>query len=76
LKNLSCILKKIYSFLGNSTPYNEEWFYSPINLKSKIPFHINITIRINKEGGFERTTGILVNPIDFFKLKENLIKEI
>ena len=53
-------------------PCNEEWFFTPRNTDVKIPWHVLLKWRLNNPAGFEGNTGIYINTIDPWNLRDKI----
>ncbi len=68
---VSDMVHEILGVIPNSTPYNEEWYYTPFDAEDfKTPWRVAITIRSGVSAGFENITGILINPLSLKECAE------
>jgi len=66
---MSDLVHAMIHCLGNFTPYNEEWLYTPFNSTSfRTPWRIMINIRSTSQAGLENMTQTCVNPISPIEL--------
>lgn len=73
MKGMSELLHAIHAASGPDVSCNEEWYYSPIDLIYKMPWHILIKLRLNIPAGFEGGTKIYINPISPDSLRDRFV---
>src|SRR5208282_3499205 len=63
LRGFSDLVHACHSAMGSQIPCNEEWYYSPMDASSVMPWHILIKWRTVNPSGFEGGTKIYINPV-------------
>lgn len=76
IRGVSDIVHACHAAMGNQLPCNEEWYYSPIDAKENIPWHILIKWRTNNPAGFEGGTKIYVNSISPEGLRDQMVPRL
>lgn len=73
INSMSDLSHAIISCLEEMTPYNEEWFYTPLNNNNFMtPWRIIINLRSTVMAGLENITQIGINPISPKELAETM----
>ncbi|MGL4367049.1 MAG: DUF4921 family protein [Brevinemataceae bacterium] len=73
VNSMSDLTHAIIYYLGNSTSYNEEWFYTPFDSETfKTPWRIIINIRRRMPAGFENISGYSVVSISPKELAQDI----
>ena len=62
--------------MGSGIACNEEWYFSPRDSITKMPWHILIKWRTNNPAGFEGGTKIYINPTSPYDLRDRLIARL
>ena len=76
IRGISDIVHACHAAMGSQIPCNEEWYYSPIDARENIPWHILIRWRTHNPAGFEGGTRIYVNPISPEDLRDKLVPRL
>jgi len=76
IRGISDIVHACHAAMGSQIPCNEEWYYSPMDAKENIPWHIMIKWRTNNPAGFEGGTKIYVNPISPEDLRDKMVPRL
>ncbi len=76
LRGMSDIVHGCHAAMGSQIPCNEEWYYSPIDSRDNIPWHIVIRWRTVNPAGFEGGTRIYVNPISPEDLRDKMVPRL
>lgn len=76
IRGMSDIVHACHTAMGSQIACNEEWFYSPIDARENIPWHILIKWRTNNPAGFEGGTKIYVNPISPEELRDKMVPRL
>lgn len=76
IRGISEIVHACHAAMGSQIPCNEEWYYSPIDARENIPWHILIKWRTNNPAGFEGGTKIYVNPISPEDLRDKMVPRL
>ena len=75
LRGMSDVLHACHAATGSAIPVNEEWYTRPLGVSAAdatIPWHIVLKWRINTLAGFEGATGIYLNTIDPWSLRDKV----
>lgn len=75
LRGLSDVLHACHAATGAAIPVNEEWYTRPIGIPAtdaRIPWHIVLKWRTTTLAGFEGATGIYLNTIDPWSLRDKV----
>ena len=76
LRGISDIVHGCHAAMGSQIPCNEEWYYSPVDCRDNIPWHITIRWRTVNPAGFEGGTRIYVNPISPEELRDKMVPRL
>jgi len=76
VRGVSELVRACHAALGRHTSINEEWYYTPVDSIFKMPWHINIKLRINIPAGFEGGTNIFINPLTPLDLRDRLVPQL
>jgi len=76
LKSISDLVHAIHAASKNSIACNEEWYYTPKDSVTPMPWHILIKWRINTPAGFEGATKIFINPIAPADFRDMLVARL
>ncbi len=76
VRGMSDIVHACHAAMGSQIPCNEEWFYSPVDCRDNIPWHITIRWRTVNPAGFEGGTRIYVNPVSPDDLRDKMIPRL
>lgn len=75
LRGMSDIVHACHAATGSGVPVNEEWYTRPIGIPASdahIPWHIVLKWRMNTLAGFEGATGIYLNTVDPWSLRDKV----
>ena len=75
LRGVSDVLHACHAATGSAVPVNEEWYTRPRDVSpadATIPWHIVLKWRVNTLAGFEGATGIYLNTIDPWSLRDKV----
>ncbi len=73
---MSEIVRICHMAVGDTISVNEEWYYTPFDSIFKMPWHINIKLRINVPAGFEGGTNIFICPLTPIDLRDMLVPRL
>lgn len=76
VRGVSEIVRACHAAIGSRISVNEEWYYAPIDSIYKMPWHINIKLRVNVPAGFEGGTGIFINPVTPVEMRDILVPRL
>jgi galactose-1-phosphate uridylyltransferase len=76
VRGISDLVRVCHAAIGGRVSVNEEWYYTPIDCIFKMPWHINIKLRINVPAGFEGGTSIFINPLMPEDLRDKLVPKL
>ncbi|MEH6820032.1 MAG: DUF4921 family protein [Dietzia psychralcaliphila] len=72
LRGISDLLHACHAATGPLVPSNEEWHTRPPGVGAAMPWRIVLKWRISNPAGFEGATGIYVNTIDPWALRDRV----
>jgi galactose-1-phosphate uridylyltransferase len=72
LRGISDLLHACHAATGPLVPTNEEWHTRPPGVEVAMPWRIVLKWRISTPAGFEGSTGIYVNTIDPWSLRDRV----
>ncbi|MGL4563247.1 MAG: DUF4921 family protein [Brevinema sp.] len=79
IDSMSDLSHAIISCIGDLTPYNEEWYYTPFNNNNFVtPWRVMINLRSDVSAGFENITQKLIcsiSPRDLAQQIRNQLQE-
>jgi galactose-1-phosphate uridylyltransferase len=76
LTGLSDLVHACHGIFDRAVPANEEWFYTPPGISSRMPVHLVIKWRINRLAGFEGAAGVFINPIDPRSFRDSAVDRL
>lgn len=76
IRGMSNLVHACHAAVGNRISHNEEWYYTPVDAVSKMPWHILIKLRLNVPAGFEGGTSIYINPLTPVNLRDRLVPRL
>ncbi|MDH7515742.1 MAG: DUF4921 family protein [Bacteroidota bacterium] len=76
IRGVSDLVRACHAAIGGSVSVNEEWYYTPIDCIFKMPWHINLKLRMNVPAGFEGGTSIFINPLSPVDLRDRLVPRL
>ncbi len=76
LRGFSDLVHACHAAMGNQIPCNEEWYYSPRDSVSVMPWHILIKWRTINQAGFEGGTKIYINPMSPVALRDQIVPRL
>lgn len=76
VRGMSDIVRACHAAIGSDVSINEEWYHTPVDSIFKMPWHINIKLRINVPAGFEGGTNIFINPLNPLDLRDRLVPRL
>ncbi len=76
LRGFSDLVHACHAATGSSIPCNEEWYYSPRDAVSVMPWHILIKWRTVTPAGFEGGTKIFINPVSPAALRDQVVPRL
>jgi len=76
IRGISDIVHACHSAMTSQITCNEEWYYSPIDSVSYMPWHILIKWRTNNPAGFEGNTKIYINPVAPEELRDTMVQRL
>lgn len=72
LRGMSDLLHACHAATGPLVPCNEEWHTRPPGVDASMPWRVVLKWRISNPAGFEGATGIYVNTIDPWTLRDRV----
>lgn len=72
VRGVSDLLHACHAATGPRVPVNEEWHCRPPGVDTAMPWRIVLKWRISTPAGFEGSTGIYVNTIDPWTLRDRV----
>lgn len=72
VRGVSDLLHACHAATGPLVPTNEEWHTKPAGIDAAMPWRIVLKWRISTPAGFEGATGIYVNTIDPWTLRDRV----
>ena len=76
VRGMSDIVRACHAAVGGDVSVNEEWYYTPFDSIFKMPWHVNIKLRINVPAGFEGGTNIFICPLSPIDLRDQLVPHL
>ena len=76
LRGVSDLVHACHAAAGAQIACNEEWYYSPRDCITKMPWHLLIKWRTNNPAGFEGGTKIYINPISPIALRDKIVPRL
>ncbi len=76
IRGISHMVHACHASLGATVSSNEEWYYLPVDSVDRIPWHIQIHLRINNPAGFEGGTRIYINPVTPYELRDKIVPRL
>ncbi len=76
LRGVSDLVHACHAAMGHEISCNEEWYYSPVDSITKMPWHVLIKWRINVPAGFEGGTSIYINPMTPVELRDRMVPKL
>ena len=76
IRGMSNLVRACHAAIGPAMSVNEEWYYRPFDSFYKMPWHVNIKLRINIPAGFEGGTKIYINPLTPIDLRDKVVPEL
>lgn len=76
IRGMSDLVHACHAAVGNQVSHNEEWYYTPVDAVSKMPWHVLIKLRINVPAGFEGGTSIYLNPLTPADLRDRVVPRL
>jgi len=76
LRGFSNLVHACHAAMGSRIACNEEWYFSPRDSLTKMPWHVLIKWRTNNPAGFEGGTKIYINPISPIALRDKLVPRL
>ena len=76
VRGLSDMVHACHAALGAMVSSNEEWYYLPADAVDRIPWHVQIHLRINNPAGFEGGTRIYINPVTPYELRDRIVPRL
>ncbi|MBD2760493.1 DUF4921 family protein [Yimella sp. cx-573] len=77
VRDWSALVRAVHAATGPLVPTNEEWHHQPPGLADvSAPLRAVIKWRINTPAGFEGGTGVFVNTIDPWTLRDRVVERI
>jgi galactose-1-phosphate uridylyltransferase len=73
---MSDMVHACHAALGAAISTNEEWYYLPADSIDRIPWHVQIHLRINNPAGFEGGTRIYINPVTPYELRDRVVPRL
>ena len=72
LRGVSDLVHACHAATGSMVPCNEEWHSRPRGVRTPSPWRIVLKWRVSNPAGFEGATGIYVNTIDPWTLRDRV----
>ncbi len=75
-RGMSDLLHACHAATGPRVPVNEEWHTRPTGVEAAMPWRIVLKWRISTPAGFEGATGIHINTIDPWALRDRVLARL
>lgn len=75
-RGMSDLLHACHAATGPRVPVNEEWHTRPPGVEAAMPWRIVLKWRISTPAGFEGATGIYINTIDPWTLRDRVLARL
>ncbi|MBI3621271.1 MAG: DUF4921 family protein [Nitrospirae bacterium] len=76
VRGMSDMMHACHAAMGSTVSSNEEWYYLPVDSVDRIPWHIQIRLRVNNPAGFEGGTRIYINPMTPYELRDKIVPRL
>ncbi|HEX2704915.1 MAG TPA: DUF4921 family protein [Candidatus Lustribacter sp.] len=76
IRGMSDLLHACHAATGALVPTNEEWHYRPPLITDAMPWRFLLKWRLSTSAGFEGGTGIYINTIDPWQLRERVVRRL
>ena len=76
LRGVSDLVHACHAAAGAQIACNEEWYCSPRDCITKMPWHMLIKWRTNNPAGFEGGTRIYINPVSPIALRDKIVPRL
>ena len=76
VRGISDMVHACHAALGSGISSNEEWYYLPVDSVDRVPWHVQIHLRINNPAGFEGGTRIYINPVTPYELRDKIVPRL
>jgi galactose-1-phosphate uridylyltransferase len=76
VRGVSDMVHACHAALGPAISTNEEWYYLPVDSVDRVPWHVQIRLRINNPAGFEGGTRIYINPMTPYELRDRVVPRL
>jgi len=76
LRGFSDLVHACHAAMGSQIPCNEEWYYSPRDAVTVMPWHLLIKWRTINPAGFEGGTKIYINPMSPIHLRDQVVPKL
>jgi galactose-1-phosphate uridylyltransferase len=76
IRGISNMVHACHAALGSGVSSNEEWYYLPVDSVDRIPWHVQLHLRINNPAGFEGGTRIYINPLTPYELRDKIVPRL
>jgi galactose-1-phosphate uridylyltransferase len=76
IRGISNMVHACHAAMGSGVSSNEEWYYLPLDSVDRVPWHIQLHLRINNPAGFEGGTRIYINPVTPYELRDKIVPRL
>lgn len=76
IRGMSDLLHACHAATGAQVPTNEEWHYRPPRIRDVMPWRFLLKWRLSTSAGFEGGTGIYINTINPWQLRERVVRRL
>ena len=76
IEGVSDLVHACHAVFGEGIPSNEEWFFAPRNCRSRLPWRVTLKLRLDAIAGFEGGTGIYVQPLGPYTLRDSIVSRL
>jgi len=76
IRGVSNMVHACHAAMGSGISSNEEWYYLPVDSVDRVPWHVQIHLRINNPAGFEGGTRIYINPVTPYELRDKIVPRL
>ncbi len=73
---MSDLVHAMHAASGPEIPCNEEWTHRPPDVAELVPWRVEVVWRISTLAGFEGSTGIYLNTISPWSLRDRLLPKL
>ncbi len=76
VEGMSDLVHACHAVFGAGVPSNEEWCFAPRNCRARMPWRVTLKLRLGAIAGFEGVTGIHVEPLGPYSLRDGIVSRL